>query len=368
MTVNTTNKTRSIFRASDYLDTFKQIKDHPRQFPTTAWKLLDDLKLTQAVIPKSYHDSWTEDDDQDILEILFEIGKGNLSLGRLYEGHINALLLIEWYGNKSQKQKYFSEALKGKIFGVWNTEVPGDGLKLKSQNEIFYGVGAKTFCSGGLHVQRPIVTAHTKNGLQMLVLELDEHSNLVEDWSLWNPMGMRASVSCRIDFSGLKIAKPQLLGNLNDYYREPQFSFGAVRFAAVQLGGANRIFEVMVQHLKKNARLNDTYQRMRMGKAAILMETAQLWLTKAIEIQHGPPLKYPSDKKKNFGNMMRTLTLDLCNDMMAIAEKAVGVQGTMLNHDLEQPMRDLRVYLKQAGPDAALDNIGNYVATHSDDL
>ena len=34
-----------------------------------------------------------------LLRVLAAIGRGNLSVGRIYEGHVNALLLIRWFGN-----------------------------------------------------------------------------------------------------------------------------------------------------------------------------------------------------------------------------------------------------------------------------
>ena len=38
-----------------------------------------------------------------LLRVLAAIGRGNLSVGRIYEGHINALLLIGWFGTPSQR-------------------------------------------------------------------------------------------------------------------------------------------------------------------------------------------------------------------------------------------------------------------------
>ncbi|MGJ8593860.1 MAG: acyl-CoA dehydrogenase family protein [Aquaticitalea sp.] len=354
-----------MFYSNEYRHLFSLIDDNPQVFPSDIWNVLNDLQLPQSIVPIKYltRKSNTAIERPNILKLLFELGKGNLSVGRIFEGHVNALFLLEQFGTERQKEAYFTDAAEGKIFGVWNTERASDGLKLHTTDNGLFCEGAKIFCSGALKIHRPIVTAHTTEGLQMIILELDNTNQLREDWSLWNPIGMLSSVSCRLDFTGLTASRKQLLGEVNTYYQEPHFSFGAVRFSAVQLGGAQRIFEEMLVHLQKMKRTNDTYQKMRLGKAAILMESAELWMDKASKLMHNKLDNYTPEMKIHFANMMRTATSDICNEMIALAETAVGIQSTMQSHPIERPIRDLRVYLKQAGPDAALDNIGKYVAT-----
>ncbi|RXJ44366.1 acyl-CoA dehydrogenase family protein [Gelidibacter gilvus] len=327
------------------------IEDHPRVFPKGAIEVLQDLNWTTF-----------SEFSEKMFDLLFQVGKADLSVGRIYEGHVNALILINTYGSSQQKQRYFSEAREGKLFGVWNTENPEDGLKITANynSKGLFLKGSKTFCSGALHIDRPIVTAKTKDGVQMLVLNLDEQNALQEDWSQWDPIGMRPSVSCRIDFTSFEIFREEYLGKINDYYKEPHFSWGAVRFSAVQLGGAQKIADTMLQHLQKTHRSKNSIQQMRIGKVAILMETGRLWMERASNIENGRDINYSDDHRVNFSNMMRTMVLELCEKVILLAEKAVGIQGTMKSHPLERPIRDLRVYLKQAGPDAALAQVGNY--------
>jgi alkylation response protein AidB-like acyl-CoA dehydrogenase len=62
----------------------------------------------------------------------------------------------------------------------------------------------------------------------------------------------------------------------------------------------------------------------------------------------------------NYANMMRTVVLDISENILSLAERSVGVQGFMENHPLEQLYRDLKVYLKQPAPDLTLQNVGVY--------
>lgn len=354
-----------MFKAKDHAEVFNQISDHPRTFPEEALKLLERFHLLIVSLPKVYQlETIPSGHPQNMWNALFEVGRANLSVGRIFEGHINALLLIETFGSDKQKTKYFSRAAEGKIFGIWNTERPFEGLHMNEVGPNLKLFGAKTFCSGALNIQHPIVTAKTKDGTQMVILDLDDDSGLIEDWSLWNPIGMCASVSCRIDFTDYEISRENMLGTFDDYYKDPYFSWGAVRFSVVQLGCAKAIVDSVVAHLNGQQRSNNPYQKMRLGKLAILMETADLWLKKASAIDEDHDADYSDREKVNFSNMMRTVTSEICEHTIALAEKSVGIQGVMRDHPLEQLTRDLRVYLKQAGPDAALANIGTFIAEH----
>ncbi len=91
-----------------------------------------------------------------LLRLLKHIGRGNLAIGRVYEGHVNALQLIQTFGTAAQIERYGREACEQhKLFGVWNAE-SADGLKIFPLGAGRYRLeGAKTFCSGGGYVERP---------------------------------------------------------------------------------------------------------------------------------------------------------------------------------------------------------------------
>lgn len=350
-----------MFELFTHTNVFDEVADDEQTFPKEAIKFLKNLNLLNIKRDSNSNITWNFDEFIDCFELLFEIGRSDLSVGRIVEGHINALLLIYKYGNSEQINTYFALAESGNLFGVWNTEIPLEKLKMICENSEITLNGSKTFCSGALNIHFPIVTAHSYSSLQMIILDTKKNIKLVEDWSLWNPIGMKASTSCRFDFSGIKISNKDLLGNADDYYKNPIFSWGAVRFSAVQLGGAQKIIDVMLAHLKKTNRFEDPYQKMRLGKVSILIETGKLWIEKAKKLQKNQE-EYADDYLVNFANMMRIATSNICEEIILLAEKSVGIQGVLIGHPLEKPIRDLRVYLKQAGPDEALSNVGTFTA------
>ena len=88
------------------------------------------------------------------LRLLTLLGWGNLAVGRVYEGHVNALQLITLFGTAEQRDRAAADARAGKLFAVWNTE-RADGVHLEPRAD--GGVrlrGAKLYTSGAGWVER----------------------------------------------------------------------------------------------------------------------------------------------------------------------------------------------------------------------
>lgn len=299
-----------------------------------------------------------------LLQILKHFGRGNLVVGRVFEGHFNALLLINLFGTDEQIERFSNDAKQGKLFGVWNTEA-ADGVSIsRSGHEKFQLTGAKTFATGIDFVTRPVVNGALANGgWQMTVVPLDEVKTNV-DASWWKPMGMRATRSFKIDLRGVEIKAENLIGAAGDYYRQPWFSGGAIRFAAVQLGAAEALFDETRKYLRLLERTDDPYQKARLGEMAILIETGNLWLERAAgkldEFMENPAM----EKSANFlayANLMRSAIEKICVETMNLCQKAVGARGLNKPFHFERIIRDLTIYLRQPAPDAALADGGRYV-------
>ncbi len=89
------------------------------------------------------------------------------------------------------------------------------------------------------------ITASIAEGRLMIVVPV---AGLPIDRSRWRPLGMRASGSHIVDFTGVSIESDWIPGVADDYIREPWFSGGAIRFAAVHVGGMHAVFDAAVKH------------------------------------------------------------------------------------------------------------------------
>ena len=345
--------------------------DREGGFPSHSIALLHETGLLSAAVSSARGGESLGDASRafDLLETLAAVGRGSLVAGRLFEGHVNALQLIERYGSDDQRDRAAADALAGRLFGVWNTEA-ADGVKLVRQGDGLVLAGSKTFASGLGHVARAIVTASVDDGEtrgpQMLVLSLDDRPAR-EDRSFWKPLGMRASSSFRAGFDGRPVDRDELVGAVGDYYRQPAFGGGAIRFAAVQLGGAEAICDETRRFLRELGRTDDVFQRARVGEMAWRIESGRLWLRGAAEhasaaLSASEPLEADvSARTLAYANLMRSAIEETCLRVIELAERSVGARGLLRPEPFERLHRDLAHYLRQPAPDAALVEAGRHV-------
>ncbi|GAB3841914.1 acyl-CoA dehydrogenase family protein [Hymenobacter jeollabukensis] len=341
--------------------------DHEGGFPREEFHWLHEAGLLTAGLPAALGGAGLNQPGHlaEQLRVLQHIGAGNLAVGRVYEGHLNALQLIERFGTGEQLRRYAADAQAGHLFGVWNTEAQ-DGVHLEPLPDGRFRLrGSKTFGSGAGQLTRPLLTgARPDGGWQLFVLPTDAQPPRL-DPTFWQPLGMRATASFRVEVTGLEIGPADLIGPPGDYYRQPWFSGGAVRFAAVQLGGAAAVLDATRGFLRGLGRTDDPYQRQRLGEMTLLVESGQLWLT-------GAAARYPAPEQEEaqaegivaYANMVRTAIEDICLRVLQLAERSVGARGLLRPHPLERLHRDLTHYLRQPAPDAALADVGRFALTH----
>ncbi|GAP98765.1 acyl-CoA dehydrogenase/oxidase domain protein [Leptolyngbya sp. NIES-2104] len=355
--------------------------DHVGAFPAEEFKQIAATGLLAVPLDRALGglglgiDANTTD---ELLKLLKIIGRGNLAIGRIYEGHVNAVQLIQTFGTPNQIDRYAADVRdRHKIFGVWNAE-DADSLKIIPLDNGNYRLeGCKTFASGSGYVDRPFVNGTLPDGRwQMCIVPMDEVATIA-DPSWWQPSGMRATASYKVDFTGVELPKTALIGQPNDYYRQPWLTTGVVRFAAVQLGGAEALFDEARQFLHSLERTQDPYQEERFGKMAIALESGNLWLQGAAEtianyapIFAGSPHQVQPDSIKliAYANMVRTAIEQICLDVMQLVQRSVGTRGLLPPTAIDRMNRDLTLYLRQPAFDAAIANVGQYVLSHSDSV
>jgi len=326
--------------------------DHDGGFPAEDVAELARVGLLAAPVPRRAGGAGLgEEPDGAILRaVLTQIGAGSLALGRVYEGHVNAVQLVARYASGEARNNLLADAAQGHLFGVWNTEPPGNGLKIAGTEGTRVLRGVKTFASGAGFVTRALVTAQPETGgSQMIVVALEPGERA--DLSAWRAQGMRASATGTVDFTGLGAESFTPVGAPDDYQVQPHFSGGAWRFLAVQLGGLQAVLDAWRSHLVATGRGEDPHQLARLGEGVIAAETARLWVARAAAIvgEEGDP-----DGIIAYVNLARLAVERAGLDLLGLAQRSVGLQGFLRDHPLERLTRDLATYLRQPGPDRAL--------------
>jgi alkylation response protein AidB-like acyl-CoA dehydrogenase len=276
-----------------------------------------------------------------LMEALRLLGRGNLSLGRLFEAHVNALRLIHRYGTQTQARHAAEDAHAGHLFGLWVTDPPNAKLAIAPDGTL---QGGKSPCSGAGHATRALVT--TSDTMRVIALTPGTRADL----SQWDTHGMRASASGAMDLTGLPAGPP--IGAPGDYLRQPDFSAGAWRGSAVTLGGMEALTAALRATLSDRHRDTDPHQRARIGRALIAQETARLWVRRAAllaEATTGDP-----DDTANTVNLARLAVESACLDLIQITQRALGMAAFRRGSLTELLFRDLPMYLRQPAPDETL--------------
>ena len=285
----------------------------------------------------------------DLLHLLRRVGRASLPVARLYEGHVNALLLTARYGTPAQARQAAADVHAGHVFGVWNTE-DGDGLHLHAGENGWTLRGGKTFTSGGAAVTRALVTAERPDGGGRQLLLLGQLDAARFDASFWQPLGMRATASARLTLDGLPVPADTLIGLPGDYYAQPEFGGGALRFLAAQLGGADALVDAARDALQQLGRAGDPAQALRFADAAGRAEGAwQIVLEGARRLERGET----GEALLAYVSLARAQTEDACLLVAEATERAVGARGLLEPNPAARLLRDLRMYLRQPAPDAA---------------
>lgn len=356
---------RDYSRLYEQLDHLAILTEQTGKMPAEEILLLKKSGILSVVLPGGDLD-FADGNTSALLALLKNVGRSNGAIGRIFEGHINTLYLIHLYADDTQREYWYSEVRTNKkLFGVWNTDSI-TGVSFKAGQTILI-VGAKGFCSGADLVDYALIGGKTDlpsatSDWQMVIVPMEQVEEFRIDRNSWQPMGMKASVSYTIDFSGIVLEQSALLGQAGDYLKSPYFLGGSIRFAAVQLGMAEAIYNKTVGFLRGLKRLDDPFQKMRIGKMAMAIHSGQLWIEKAGQnFDEWKETTAYHERLVAYANLTRLTVESICLEVLQLSALCVGAKGLMGPGDLERWHRDLSYYLRQPAPDATLQNAANYL-------
>ncbi len=300
-----------------------------------------------------------------LLKLLRCLGYVSLPVARIYEGHVNALQLLEQYGTPDQLSACAANVREhGALSGVWNTDEHRHPTTLFQLPTGRFSIdGCKAFASGAGWITQPLLTGEwLSQGRQLIWLDRPIAPARIDPTS-WSPMGMRETASYTVDISGLEVEARALVGQPGDYYREPTFSAGALRFVAAQLGAAERLLADTRKFLMAQRRHKDVSQLTRLSEMTILVETGRHWVesTGHMADRYLGPLPRRLDFRRLLTqvSMARVAVETICLRVMELVEKCIGARGLIEPQSFGRTLADLRMYLRQPFTDGALLSVGN---------
>lgn len=282
-----------------------------------------------------------------LLRTLYAVGRDDLPLGRLFEGHVDAMQIVARYGSADQRER-----LRGAVLGVWNADLPGDPLRLHGERM----AGGKSFASGAGILSHALVSVDADGGRQLLLLDLDRTPPAI-DRTFWRVVGMQRSETHQVRWADHVIEPGDRVGQPGDYVREPWFSGGALRFAAVQAGGIAGLVDATRDHLVATGRAVDPHQAGRLARLYALGMAAADAVRRAAEGWFGEEAA-----RLPLVSAARAAVYAAGGEAILVAQEAVGVSAMFVDHPMAAKITDLSVYLRQPGPDAQRMQVGAAVA------
>ncbi len=267
----------------------------------------------------------------------------DLSLGRLVEGHADALsILAESKGNDPISTSC--------TYGVWAArakEAPTRAVRVRGGWQMS---GTKPFCSGSDQLDRALVTAEAPDGYRLFDIPVSDHVVSVLPHS-WPAVGMADSRSETLVFGGPAIPVADEVGGPGFYLERPGFWFGAIGVAACWFGGAGALVESVRSSISPKS--ND-HVLVDAGRAIARVAGMRTVLEDAARAIDADPLD-TSGQAHRRALTVRQVVHDGCLEVLSLVAAAGGAGP--LCHDPEQARRaaDLFVYLAQhhGGAEAA---------------
>ena len=290
-------------------------------------------------------------------DVLRALGRADLALARLYEGHVNAVKLVALHAGPALAAETVDAVATGALLGVWGATGTRPLAVAEAGETRWTLAGEKVFASGLGLVSRAVVTVadpDVPDASRLLLVDVDEPARQhPEDWLA---SGMRATRSGRYRFDGLVLPRSRVLGERGVYEREPWFEGGIWRYAAAQVGAMEALVDELVGTLAGRGRDGDPHQGARIGHGGVLAYGARAVVERAALAVEGadPDDDVEVRRAVTSALLARELVEDNAVALLAIVERALGMGAFARGSRVERLRRDLGLYLRQAAPDAKL--------------
>ena len=290
-------------------------------------------------------------------DALRALGRADLALARLWEGHANAVKLVALHADAALRRIAFDRVRAGAVLGVWGA--PGaDPLRVASVGADGWRLaGAKAYASGLGLVSLAIVTVadpEVDGASRLLLVDVDDPARQAP--GEWRASGMRATRSGGYSFDGVTLAPVRALGGPGVYEREPWFQGGTWRYASAHVGAMEAIADEALAHLAARGREADPHQAARLGRAFALVAGARALVERtATEVETvDPDDRIACERVVALALLARELVEDHAVELLALVERSLGMAAHERGTRIERLRRDLGLYLRQAAPDAKL--------------
>ena len=343
--------------------------------PVDSWRVLGREGFLGSCIPASYGGLGL--DMPTYIGMIRTIARGCANTAMTVHMHSTVMRFIDALGRDALKRRYFDEVVKhGKLFGSWGSE-PAVSLSrtflmetvVRQDGDAYVVDGVKHFCTMALGASHYMVWCALEGGTDMgkallQVLVPAETPGIATDGK-WDTLGMRATFSPSVTFTGVRVPADGILGDPGAALRVGVIESFALGYAAVYLGIAESALAFAMDYAKKRivkpeniaVAMDPTVQR-HVGEltahldaaALVLVDSASRWDATDL-VERGP-----------LANRAKYLATEVGLHVTSKVIQVVGGRGSYKDYLAERAFRDLRTCtLMPPTVDRMLEAIGKSV-------
>ncbi len=265
---------------------------------------------------------------------LADVGRRDLALLKLVEGHTDALAILAELGGPA--------APAGSRWGTWCAEPPahrmtatpgpGDTVRLE---------GVKAWCSGADAVTHALLSAWLPDGQPCLVAIDMDQAGITIDGSAWQGLGMARCGTAQVQLdkvSGTRIGQP------GDYTARAGFWHGGAGIAACWWGGCAGIADAVRQAAARRPAADAPYLHAHLGAIDVaLAQTAALLRETAAAIDAAPDQAGGAQALR-----VRLAVEQAAEQILRDAGRALGPGPACEDVRLSRLMTDLPIFIRQS--------------------
>ncbi len=280
---------------------------------------------------------------------LATVGGIDLALLKLYEGHTDALAII-------QELTAEPPATHG-IWGVWAAEPPDARVRISEQHrDVIRLNGHKAWCSGAQHIDYALITAWgVEDQPQLVAVSLDQPGVRI-DAQGWQAVGMGSTASVDVHFDN---AIGRCIGEPGDYLSRPGFWQGGAGIAAAWYGAAAALARAL--HRQRQQGRTDPHGDAHLGAVDAALGGASAALRECAAWIDA----HPRDDARLPVQRVRAQVEMAAEQVCRHVGRALGATPFCRDPHFARLAADLPVFIRQSHAERDLAELGRLVAAAS---
>ena len=286
---------------------------------------------------------------------LASVAERDLALAKLYEGHTDALAILEELG---------SDTPTASRWGVFAAEAPDFQSRIEYVDATNREPGApvtvsggKAWCSGAQALTHALITCRDQDDNHRLVaLALDQPGVRIST-SNWHAVGMSATASADLSFDHVR---GWAVGGPDAYLSRPGFWHGGAGIAACWYGGTLRLAKAVAAAVR---RASDPHRAAHLGEIDVALKGAASCLRETAAWMDANP----DVDAMQIVLRTRLLVEQAATTVLTHTGRALGAGPLCRDPSIARRMADLPVFLRQSHAERDLAALGERHVREGDD-